>query len=342
MKQSFNHTDTVEIYHSADVMNITFNNYLHAEKEADVATEIFSGLSAEQKTISSRFFYDQRGSQLFEEISLLPEYYPTRTEKSILKRLSQDIIAQHENPDIVELGSGDCSKICILLDSFQESQLEGIRYFPVDISEAAILKSSRELGMKYPGLRVHGILADFMKHLEALPGEGNSIICFFGSTLGNLENDQALEFVRHVKRSMSKGDSFLIGLDMVKDKDTLELAYNDDRGITEAFNKNILTVVNRLAGTNFIAENFKHLAFFNSERSRIEMHLKSLKNQTIESHRFKEKIFVKKGETIHTENSRKFTHEDIQELANVSGLSIQGIHIDQGKWFSLVHFIYSG
>ncbi|MCF8226122.1 MAG: L-histidine N(alpha)-methyltransferase [Bacteroidales bacterium] len=342
MKESVYHTDTAEWRHAVHTGNITIRNFLQAENESKVLTEIVGGLFAEQKSISSRFFYDKTGSRLFEEITTLPEYYPTRTEKSILSRVASDIAANHESPDIVELGSGDCSKICILMDAFHERKLEKINYYPVDVSETAILKSAEELVNSYPGLRVHGILADFMKHLEALPGDGNSLICFFGSTLGNLENEQALEFIRHMKRSMKRGDSFLLGLDMVKDVKTLELAYNDRHGVTGAFNKNILTAVNRIAGTNFDPVNFKHLAFFNSEKSRIEMHLEAVKDQTIESPHFSEALVIKQGETIHTENSRKFTHEDIRELANVSGLSIRGIYTDQREWFSLVHLVCNG
>ena len=342
MNETANQTATIESVDSVITENITISNFLQEEKESKVLEDLIAGLFAEQKSISSRFFYDETGSRLFEEITALPEYYPTRTEKSILSRVAHDIAADHESPDIVELGSGDCSKICILMNAYHERKLERISYYPVDVSETAILKSAEELVNRHSGLRVHGILADFMKHLEALPGDGNSLICFFGSTLGNLENEPALDFIRHVKRSMKKGDSFLLGLDMVKNKKTLELAYNDGQGVTEAFNKNILTAVNGIADTNFDPLNFKHRAFFNAERSRIEMHLEAIKDQTVESPHFSKPLYIKQGETIHTENSRKFTHEDIRELANVSGLSIQGIYTDHREWFSLVHLVCNG
>jgi L-histidine N-alpha-methyltransferase len=321
---------------------ISITNLLQAEDEHEVIAEIFNGLAAEKKTISSKFFYDDTGSQLFEQITLLPEYYPTRTEKSILHRVARDIVAYHGAPEIIELGSGDCSKISILLDAFREEGLESISYLPVDVSEAAVIQSSEELIDKYPGLQVQGIVADFMKHLDALPDGNNRLICFFGSTLGNLGEKEATDFVCSVKRIMKKGDSFLLGLDIVKDTRTLELAYNDSRCVTDAFNKNILSAVNNLAATNFHPEDFKHRAFFNAERSRIEMHLVARKDLVIESPHFSQKIMLKKGETIHTENSRKFTHEDIRQMANDSGLSIQGIYTDHHEWFSLVHFICNG
>jgi L-histidine Nalpha-methyltransferase len=339
MKETANQTATIESVDSIITENITISNFLQEEKESKVLADIVSGLFAEQKSISSRFFYDEAGSRLFEAITELPEYYPTRTEKSILSRVAHDIAADHESPDIVELGSGDCSKICILMNAYHERKLERISYYPVDVSETAILKSAEELVNRYSGLRVHGILADFMKHLEALPGDGNSLICFFGSTLGNLENDQALTFIRQVKKSMKKGDALLLGLDMGKDIRVLEKAYNDQQGITAKFNKNILQVVNQLAGTNFDPLNFQHLAFFNPEKSRIEMHLKALKEQVISSPHFPETLVIKKGETIHTENSRKFSHDDIRELANAADLSIQGIYNDQKEYFSLLQLV---
>ena len=342
MREPINSKMSLDLNHLAESDQISIENLLQAENESDLIAEIFNGLTAEKKSISSKYFYDGNGSRLFEEITRLPEYYPTRTEKSILRRVAPDIIAFHEYPDIIELGSGDCSKISILFDAFRESDLERIHYFPVDVSESAVVQSSEELTDKYPGLQVNGIVADFMKHLDAMPGGNNRLICFFGSTLGNLGEKEATDFVCSVKQIMKKGDSFLLGLDIVKDIRTLELAYNDSQCITDAFNKNILSVVNNLAGTNFHPEEFEHRAFYNAERSRIEMHLVALHDQVVESPHFSEKITLKKGETIHTENSRKFTHEDILQMANDSGLSIQGIHTDHHERFSLVHFVCNG
>ncbi|MEX0980719.1 MAG: L-histidine N(alpha)-methyltransferase [Bacteroidales bacterium] len=342
MKEFYKQKDILNDNYSVVADHFAISNFLQAESESEVVDTIFRGLSSAPKHISSRFFYDATGSRLFEEITTLPEYYPTRTEMSILQRVAGDVLSHNHYSDIVELGSGDCSKISVLLDACEEKQMNELRYFPVDVSEDAVLKSANELVDKYPGLKVHGILADFMKHLQILPGEGNRLICFFGSTLGNLENDQAIDFLRHVKRSMKKGDALLLGLDMAKDIRVLEKAYNDQQGITAKFNMNILQVVNQVAGTNFDPVNFQHMAFFNPERSRIEMHLKAMKEQVISSPHFSETIFIKKGETIHTENSRKFTHDDITELANASDLSIQGIYNDQKDYFSLVQLICNG
>ena len=342
MKESHNQAETLDHNHEVISDHIAISNFLLAERESEVVNAIYRGLSAAQKQISSRFFYDATGSRLFEEITALPEYYPTRTEMSILQRVAPDVLSHNHYSDIVELGSGDCSKISVLLDACEEKQINELRYFPVDVSEDAVMKSAEELVDKYPWLKVYGILADFMKHLQILPGEGNRLICFFGSTLGNLENDQALDFLRHVKRFMKNGDALLLGLDMVKDIRVLEKAYNDQQGITAKFNMNSLQVVNQIAGTNFDPLNFQHMAFFNPERSRIEMHLKALKEQVISSPRFPEALIIKKGETIHTENSRKFSHDDISELANAADLSIQGIYNDQKDYFSLLQLICNG
>lgn len=316
-------------------------NYITGESEAEIFAEIYKGLTANQKYISSRFFYDDNGSLLFEKITELPEYYPTRTEKAILRSIASEIMCFTEQLDIIELGSGDCSKISILLDAVPKSKLNIIRYIPVDVSEAAIMKSAGSLAVKYSGLKIHGFLADFMKQLTVLPGEGNRIICFFGSTLGNLTRHQAIQFLTEIKTYMKHGDRLLLGLDMVKDISILNAAYNDQKGITALFNKNILSVMNRFAKTNFNTSLFKHNAFYNSGRSRIEMHLTATEDMTVKSELFPEAILLRKGETIHTENSHKYTFTDIHEFASLTQLNIGKIYTDKNQWFSLVGFTRS-
>lgn len=321
-------------------LKVELSNFLKGENREELISEIFSGLSASQKYISSRFFYDKTGSELFEEITALPEYYPTRTEKSILKRVAPEILAVDRNDAIVELGSGDCSKISILLDAIDERDLESIHYFPVDISEAAILKSAGWLSQRYPEVKIHGLLADFMKHLNVVPGEGNRMICFFGSTLGNFTRQQAMGYIKEIKELMHPGDSLILGLDMVKDIETVESAYNDRKGVTAAFNKNILNVINRVAKTNFNPEYFDHQAFYNRLKDRIEMHLVAKRPMEVCSPYNRENLILYKGETIHTENSHKFSREHIAQLAATSGLSLSKIYTDRKNWFSVVHFKY--
>jgi L-histidine N-alpha-methyltransferase len=177
-----------------------------------------------------------------------------------------------------------------------------------------------------------------MKHLTALPGEGNRLICFFGSTLGNLTRQQAISFLMEIKTLMKPGDQFLLGLDMVKDIDIIEAAYNDQQGFTSLFNKNILRVTNDYAQTDFDTRLFEHIAFYNAGKARIEMHLMATADMVVKSEFFPQRIFLKKGETIHSENSHKFTTTDIQNFASVTGLNIEKIYTDINLWFSLVNF----
>jgi L-histidine Nalpha-methyltransferase len=314
------------------------SNFLSTQSNEDLINEVYCGLTAKQKYISSKFFYDEKGSSLFEEITCLPEYYPTRIEKSILKTNTQKIIGEFEKLDIIELGSGDCSKISILLDAIPLIKMAQIHYIPVDVSETAILKSADILSLKYTGLSIHGLLADFLKHLYQLPCDGNRLICFFGSTIGNLDRKQSIDFLLNLKKLMLPGDRLLLGLDMVKDKQVLSNAYNDKQGVTALFNKNILNVVNDIAETNFNLHNFEHLAIYNEEKERIEMHLKALDDLVISSKLFPEKVLLKKGETIHTENSHKFSKEHISYFGSISGLQIKETYTDDKQYFSVVEF----
>jgi len=319
---------------------ISISDYLPGPDSDDSIKYIVEGLNATPKYISSKFFYDAYGSELFEQITGLEEYYPSRTEKSILKSVASELVATKKYLNIIELGSGDSSKISILLDAIPENDLESIRYFPVDVSESAILKSSEFLSYRYPEIEIHGLLADFMEHLTKLPGRGARLICFFGSTLGNLSRQQSIGFLKDLKDRMQPGDSVLIGLDMVKDINKLEDAYNDKQGVTSAFNKNILRVVNQILKSDFSPENFEHYAFYDSRKARIEMHLNALRNMEVSSPFFQQNINLRKGESIHTENSHKFTPEHISDLAILSGLSIRKIYSDKNNWFNLVHFEY--
>jgi L-histidine N-alpha-methyltransferase len=317
----------------------TTDKQLHGETTRQIIQEICDGLLLKQKTISSRFFYDKKGSELFEKITKLPEYYPPQVEKELLEQIAPWLISNTKATDIIELGSGDCSKISILLDAIDKKQLQNYRYYPVDISESALKKATETLRKKYAGLTVKQFVANFIKHINGLPGtDSNRLLLFFGSTIGNLTRDQSLSFVKKIKNLMAPGDLFLIGFDRVKDKDVLEKAYNDTQGITAAFNLNILNVINKHIQSNFNANDFKHHAFYNENKNRIEMHLKAQKAMRIESRELSQEISFEKGETIHTENSHKFTKEQIKKIAIEAGLPIQKIYSDEKEWFSLVLF----
>jgi L-histidine N-alpha-methyltransferase len=313
-------------------------NHLPRVDTTAIEEDLIEGLTCKSKRISSIHFYDAEGSRLFEEITNLPEYYPTRIEKGLLKELSRRLAGTLKHIDIVELGSGDNSKISILLDAVPPDKLESLRYIPVDVSISAIEESVDDLVDTYPGLTIHGMAADFTKQLHRIPDGGRRLFCFLGSTIGNLMREESIEFLRKLREVMRDGDTLLVGFDMIKDRAALERAYNDGCGVTARFNKNILSVVNGILGTDFDPEGFEHVAFYNDEDSRIEMHLRALKDQKISCPKSRSPIVIKRGEMIHTENSHKYSEETIEEMAAGAGLEIQDRITDENGWFSLVRF----
>lgn len=312
------------------------DNFSKKKCGKNIEKQILTDLRGSQKRISSTFFYDEKGSKLFEEITKLPEYYLTRTEMPLIKQAAEYLKDRLRNVDIIEFGSGDCKKISILFDGIPEYYRESICYIPFDISSSAIQKSSQILHKKFPGIRIHGIVADFMTQLNRIPLTSKKIICFLGSTIGNFSRDHAKKFVSNISTIMQPGDLVLLGFDMVKKKTIIEQAYNDSENLTEQFNKNILSVVNTLVDTDFNPDDFNHVAFYNEQLSRIEMHLKATKNVTIFSSKASTAIHIKKDETIHTENSHKFTTDHIRQLARNANLEIEHMFTDEDNWFSLV------
>ena len=317
---------------------IHIENHLPNIGDEKFENMILSDLSSSQKKISSIFFYDAKGSHLFEQITTLPEYYLTRTEISLLHIIAEKLKDTIHHIDLVEFGSGDCKKISILLEPLSKQALHSIRYIPFDVSHDAVKKSSEILTKKFPELRIHGIVADFITQLDVIPKESKKIICFLGSTIGNFSPIQTITFLSNLKRIMNPDDLLLIGFDRVKQKEIIEKAYNDTQLLTEKFNKNILEVVNNIVNTDFDPINFDHVAFYNEELSRIEMHLKAQKTHEVSSPSLPSKVLIKKDEMIHTENSYKFTKDQITMLARKSGLTIKEIISDENEWFSLVLF----
>jgi L-histidine N-alpha-methyltransferase len=269
----------------------------------------------------------------------LEEYYPSRTEKSILKRHAGELMRGAEGASLVEIGSGDCSKISILLQALPEVILKTSIYVPVDVSLSAIEESRCKLEERFGAIEVCGIVADFMQQIHLVSQYENKIFCFFGSTIGNLDRRDAVRFVEKLSKLMNTGERLLLGLDMVKDKAVLEGAYNDEKGVTARFNKNILNVANKILGTDFESEYFRHHAFFDEEKQRIEMHLMATRDITIKFPFFEGGLEIPKGQTIHTENSHKFTSHHIDEFASASGLSVRAVYTDSNRWFTLVDYI---
>ncbi|SFU56668.1 L-histidine N(alpha)-methyltransferase [Halomonas korlensis] len=296
--------------------------------------EILMGFRAEQKFASPKFFYDQRGSELFNQICHQPEYYPTRIEEEILANAAEDIarIAGHE-ATLIELGSGASRKVRLLLEAMRPSS-----YLGIDISRDFLLESTRRLAADYPWLEVHAACADFSCNM-ALP---DGLCCerpvgfFPGSSIGNFDPQDAEDFLRGLHPLLPTGSGLLVGIDLLKDKSTLEAAYNDAAGVTAAFNLNLLERLRHELNAEIEPENFRHQAFFNEEQSRIEMHLVSQLPQvvTIEGERFR---FLE-GETIHTENSYKYTIGNFQALSGRAGFEAQRCWTDANSLFS-VHYL---
>ena len=310
-------------------------NHLDGRYHNDIIRDIHEGMSAPQKYIPSKYFYDARGSKLFEEICRLPEYYLSRTEASILRNNACELMRMSAHKDLVELGSGADWKIRLLLDAIGKDDRATLRYIPMDISESAIIESSECLGKRYPELDVLGVIADFTCQLDTLPSERAKMLCFLGSTIGNLNEQESISLLRSISESMREEDTLLLGFDMLKDKVILEDAYNDSQNITAEFNKNVLKVLNNELDADFELSCFDHLAFFNQTHNRIEMHLIANCDCSVNIESIGMEVEIKRGESIHTENSRKFTRQNIEDMGHQADLSIQNIYTDPRQWFSL-------
>ena len=309
----------------------------HATKiEKSFAEEISYSLSQNSKFISPKFFYDRKGSDLFESICSLPEYYPTKTEISILKKLKHDLSSYlDENMNLVELGSGSSVKTRLLLDIFTTLQTK-TEYFPIDISEI-LTESSEQLLKDYDTLHITGIIDTYEGGLEFLKNydDNKNLIIFLGSSFGNFTPDDGKLFLEKIFSTMNSGDLFLIGLDLVKDKNILEAAYDDSQGITAKFNLNVLSRINDELDADFNINNFSHYSIYNETDQRIEMNLKSLVSQSVIIAKSNLSLNFNKDELIHTEYSHKYHASQIKKLLTDVGFTIKNIWLDDKKYFSL-------
>ena len=309
----------------------------HATKiEKSFAEEISYSLNQNSKFINPKFFYDRKGSDLFESITSLPEYYPTRTEISILKKLKQDLPSYlDENMNLVELGSGASVKTRLILDIFTKLQVK-TEYFPIDISEI-LTESSEQLLKDYDTLHITGIIDTYEGGLEFLKSydDKKNLILFLGSSFGNFTPDDGKLFLEKILSTMKSGDLFLIGLDLVKDKNILEAAYDDSQGITAKFNLNVLSRINDELDADFDIKNFSHYSIYNESDQRIEMNLKSLVTQSVIIGKSNLSLNLEKDELIHTEYSHKYNLSQIKELLSTVGFEIKNIWLDEKKFFSL-------
>ena len=284
----------------------------------DFLNDVIEGLSQNPKTLKPKYFYDNRGAQLFTEICTTPEYYPTRTEIKILNQNAENIASQiGDNTALIEYGSGALEKIKILLNFLNEP----VGLIPVDISEDQLFTSAKNLENLYPDLEILPVAADFTKPIPIpeFSHPPKRYVAFFpGSTIGNFEPDLAIQFLEGVTKTIGLDGLLLIGFDLKKDIETLLAAYDDQRGITSSFNKNLLSRINDELGGNFNLDTFEHVARYNENKGRIEMHLKSTTEQTVSIN--KELFEFLEGETIHTENCYKFTKESFTAMSSKAGL----------------------
>ena len=309
----------------------------HATKiEKSFAEEISYSLNQNSKFINPKFFYDKKGSELFESICLLPEYYPTRTEISILKKLKHDLPSYlNENINLVELGSGTSVKTRLILDIFTKLQPK-TEYFPIDISEI-LTESSEQLLKDYDTLHITGIIDTYEGGLEFLKSydDKKNLILFLGSSFGNFTPDDGKLFLEKILSTMKSGDLFLIGLDLVKDKNILESAYDDSQGVTAKFNLNVLSRINDELDADFDINNFSHYSIYNENDQRIEMNLKSLVSQSVIIGKSNLSLNLDKDELIHTEYSHKYHISQIKKLLSDVGFEFKNMWLDDEKHFSL-------
>lgn len=299
-----------------------------------LAADARMGLSAPFKELPPKYFYDERGSQLFERITELPEYYPTRAERAILDARSGEIVDAAGVSTLIELGSGSAAKTRQMLDSMRDAGSLG-GYVAVDISKEITCETATRLVDEYRGLRVHGVVCDYETHLERIPREPGGLIAFLGGTIGNFHPHVRRLFLARIASLMYPEDRFLLGTDLVKDRERLEAAYNDSAGVTAEFNKNVLLVLNRELGADFDPGAFAHVAFWDELNSWIEIRLRSLAEQTVALPVLDMRVDFAEREEMRTEISSKFTREHLEALYREVGLDLVEWWTDPEELFAL-------
>jgi dimethylhistidine N-methyltransferase len=310
---------------------------LPAAASTPVGAEVYRGLTSRPKTLSPWLFYDQRGSELFEAITELPEYYLTRTERGIFAERGDEILAATGSTElaVIELGAGTAAKTGLLLEAAVRQKI-AVTYYPVDISDSALELAQRNLAEKLPQVDVEPLVADYARDMSRLPAPGGRrLVLYIGSSIGNFEPAAAATLLRKLRRQLAPGDLLLLGVDHVKDRGTLLHAYNDGAGVTAEFNRNVLVRINREMGADFRERLFRHRAVWNDRESRIEMHLESLIAQEVAIPSLGLTVSFRRGESIHTENSYKFTSETVAGLLGRCGFASKQSWTDAKRWFGV-------
>jgi L-histidine Nalpha-methyltransferase len=314
---------------------IRIDSHLDGSQERSLAEDVLDGLTRPFKELPPKHFYDARGAELFDQICDLPEYYPTRAERAILEQTAVELAALTGAVELVELGSGTAAKTRVLLDALQAAGTLA-RYVPVDVTESMVRDCAETLTEEYPGLRVHGVIGDFERHLDGVPEAiGPRIVAFLGGTVGNFQPGSRRRFLRSIGRLLGPDDHLLMGTDLVKDPGVLEAAYDDEQGVTAEFNLNVLRVLNRELDADFDPEDFDHIALFDTEHEWIEMRLRSRREHTTLVRALDLPVHFDAGEEVRTEISAKFTPERLQGDLSAAGLELVRWFTDPDELFAL-------
>jgi L-histidine Nalpha-methyltransferase len=314
---------------------VRIESHLSASDERSLADDVLDGLTRPFKELPPKHFYDARGAQLFDRICELPEYYPTRAERSILQRRASELASITGASELVELGSGTAAKTRVLLDALHAAgTLE--RYVPMDVTEQMVRDCAAQLTAEYPGLQVHGVIGDFERHLDRVPDAvGPRIVAFLGGTIGNFPPGSRRRVLREIRRLLGPRDHLLMGTDLVKDPDVLEAAYDDAQGLTAEFNRNLLRVLNRELDADFDLDDFDHVALFNREHEWIEMRLRARREHTALVRALSLPVHFDAGEEMRTEISAKFTPERLRGDLAAAGMSLVRWLTDDDGLFAL-------
>jgi L-histidine N-alpha-methyltransferase len=315
--------------------DVTVDVHLEPDDTARaLAADVRAGLGATPKTLPPKWFYDDRGSELFDEITRLPEYYPTRTERSILVEHARDVAELTKADTLVELGSGTSEKTRLLLDALRDAgTLE--RFVPFDVSEQTLRDAAASVAHEYAGVRVHAVVGDFEHHLGELPGGGTRLVAFLGSTIGNLAPAPRAQFLADLATTLTPGDALLLGTDLVKDVDRLVAAYDDAAGVTAAFNRNVLSVLDRELDADFDPDAFDHVAVWNADAEWIEMRLRSQRAQTVHLRGLGLDLDFAADEELRTEISAKFRRERVEQELAAAGFHLTEWWTDPAGDFAL-------
>ncbi len=315
---------------------ITIDSWLSESEDRSLANDVLDGLTRPFKELPPKHFYDARGSELFERICELPEYYPTRTERLILEQRAREIIELTGAGELVELGSGSADKARILLDAMASAHTLR-RYVALDVSESVVRDAAEQLTSEFHGLRVHGVIGDFERHLERVPVQDGvpRIVALLGGTIGNFPPGTRRALLRRIGSLLGPEDRLLLGTDLVKDPTLIEAAYDDRQGVTAEFNRNVLHVLNRELGADFVPEAFDHVAFYDRRHDWIEMRLRAQRPCSVRIADLGMRVEFAAGEELRTEISAKFTHARVRADFQAAGLALERWLPDPDGLFAL-------